>query len=105
VPLAQTAAFAAWLLGHIMRALNLKQERRPLLRQGLLANRFAAGWLLGMIALSVVMTTVPLLREALKTAALPGPVWGAIIAMVLASTWWIELGKWPGRASGSATRW
>jgi P-type Ca2+ transporter type 2C len=48
---ARTAAFATWLLGHVILALNLKQTRRPVLEQGLLSNKFAAGWLLGMIAL------------------------------------------------------
>ena len=41
VTIAQTAAFTTWLLGHIMLALNLKQERLPLLRQGIFSNRFA----------------------------------------------------------------
>jgi hypothetical protein len=77
-----------------MLALNLKQERLPLLRQGVFANRFATGWLLGMIAFCMVITTVPVLREALKTAALPWPVWGAAVGAAIACTWWIEIGKW-----------
>lgn len=99
VTLAQTAAFVTWLLGHIMLALNLKQERLPLLRQGIFANRFATGWFLGMIALSVAITAVPVLREALKTAALPWHVWSASAGAAIASTWWIEIGKWVQRPS------
>jgi Ca2+-transporting ATPase len=94
VRVAQTAAFTTWLLGHILLALNLKQERLPLLRQGIFSNRFATGWLLGMIGLSVSMTSVPVLRGALKTAVLPGQVWVAIIGVAVVCTWWIEAGKW-----------
>jgi Ca2+-transporting ATPase len=39
-----------------MLALNLKQEKLPLIRQGIFSNRFATGWLVGMIALSLAMT-------------------------------------------------
>jgi Ca2+-transporting ATPase len=94
VAVARTAAFTSWLLGHIMLALNLKQERRPLLRQGLLANRFGAGWLLGMIGLTMAMSAVPVLREALKTTALPWHVWAVIVGTIVVSTCWIELKKW-----------
>jgi Ca2+-transporting ATPase len=98
VTLAQTAAFATWLLGHIMLALNLKQERTPLLRQGMFSNRFAIGWLVGMISLALAMTTVPVLREFLKTATVPLHIWGVIIFTVIVCTWWIELAKWIRRA-------
>jgi Ca2+-transporting ATPase len=94
VMLAQTAAFTTWLFGHIMLALNLKQERLPLLRQGIFSNRFATGWLLAMIGLSVTMTNVPMLREALKTEVMSWPVWTLIILTAIACTWWIEMSKW-----------
>lgn len=57
-----------WLLGHIMLALNPKQEKLPLLRQGLFANRFGALWLAGMVVLSVVITTVQFVRPDLHTS-------------------------------------
>lgn len=94
VVVAQTAAFVTWLLGHILLALNLKQEKLPLLKQGILANRFGALWLLGMALLSVIITRVPAVFPALKTTSLPLTVWAAIIAVVLASTFWIEVKKW-----------
>src|SRR4030042_2360103 len=55
VVLAQTTAFVTWLLGHIFLALNLKQENVPLLKQGLFSNHFATFWLIGMIALTLVV--------------------------------------------------
>jgi len=90
----RTAAFATWLLGHILLAMNLKQETTPLLKQGLLSNRFAAGWLLGMIALVLAMTSVPIVRATLQTVALDLRQTALVIAGALAASLWIEIGKW-----------
>jgi P-type Ca2+ transporter type 2C len=90
---AQTAAFVTWLLGHIMLALNLKQEQLPLLRQGLFSNRFATAWLVGMVGLSLAMTGIPALHAYLHTASLPPGVWIAILLAIFAATWWIEAAK------------
>jgi len=94
VAMAQTAALVTWLLGHILLALNLKQEKLPLLKQGLLSNRFGALWLTGMVILAIIITGVPAVFPALKTTSLPLPVWSAIIAVTIASTFWIEVKKW-----------
>ncbi len=91
--LAQTTAFVTWLLGHILLALNLKQEKLPLTEQGFFSNRFGAGWLLGMVALSLVITEVSFLHSYLKTSALSVPLWIAIVAVVIVSTFWIEVRK------------
>jgi len=40
VVLAQTSAFVTWLLGHILLALNLKQEKLPFFKQGITSNLF-----------------------------------------------------------------
>lgn len=93
VTLAQTAAFVTWLLGHIMLALNLKQEKLSLIKQGVFSNRFATGWLLGMIAFSLAMTSVAPLHSYLHTTALPLRVWGVILLAIVGSTWWIEAAK------------
>ena len=103
VTLAQTAAFVTWLLGHIMLALNLKQEQLPLLRQGVFSNRFATAWLLGMIAFSLAMTSIPPLYAYLHTTALPLRVWGVILLAIVGATWWIEAAKTL-RAASSAVR-
>jgi Ca2+-transporting ATPase len=94
VIMAQTAAFVAWLLGHILLALNVKQERLPLLKQGIFSNRFGVLWLAGMIALSIAITNVPAVYPILKTTSLPLSVWAAIIVIVIAATFWIEVKKW-----------
>lgn len=93
IVLAQTAAFVTWLLGHIMLALNLKQEKLPLLKQGIFSNRFGAFWLAGMIPFSLIITTVAFIRPYLHTSSLPLNVWLMILAIVFSSTWWIEASK------------
>lgn len=69
--LAQTAAFVAWLLGHILLALNLKQRKLSLFKQGLFSNLFGACWLVGMIALSLLITNVKFLYPWLQTTFCP----------------------------------
>jgi Ca2+-transporting ATPase len=96
---ARTAAFATWLLGHIVLALNLKQERVPLFKQGLLANRFAAGWLVGMIALVLAMTLIRFAQSVLQTTGLSPMQWGMVIAGALLAGIWIEILKWVGHVS------
>jgi P-type Ca2+ transporter type 2C len=91
--MAQTAAFTTWLLGHILLAMNLKQEKTPLFKQGLFSNRFATFWLFAMIGLTLVMTIVSPIHSYLKTTALPWQVWLGIIFVVIASTFWIEVTK------------
>lgn len=93
VVLAQSAAFVTWLLGHIMLALNLKQEKLSLFKQGVFSNRFGSLWFAGMIILSLSITTFPLFRPYLHTAPLPLNVWLVILTIVFCSTWWIELSK------------
>lgn len=93
VVLAQTAAFSTWLLGHILLALNLKQEKLPLSKEGLLSNRFGVIWLVGMICMTAIVTNVPFIFPYLKTTPLPPFLWLAILATILVTTFWIEIRK------------
>lgn len=91
---ARTAAFATWLLGHILLAMNLKQSRTPLLKQGLLSNRSAASWLAGMVLLILPMTFVEPVRSVLGTARLSGTQWLGMLVGALLASGWIEAWKW-----------
>ena len=90
VTMAQTAALVAWLLGHILLALNLKQEKKPLLIQGIFSNGVGFGWLCAMIVLSGIITYVPVFYPYLKTAWLPVLLWIEILVIFCISTFWIE---------------
>lgn len=91
---ARTAAWATWLLGHIVLALNLKQEKTPLLKQGLFSNRFAAGWLVGMILFVLAMTFVPFVQGVLQTTWLSGVQWAIVIIGALLASMGMEIAKW-----------
>jgi Ca2+-transporting ATPase len=90
---ARTAAFATWLLGHIILAMNLKQDTTPLLKQGLFSNHFAAAWLVGMIGLTLAMTFVPFVQNILQTTGLSITQWVLVVAVALLASMWMELVK------------
>jgi Ca2+-transporting ATPase len=81
-----------------MLALNLKQEKLLLLKQGIFSNRFGSFWLLGMIVFTLAITLFPFIYDYLHTSALPIQVWTVILIVIFASTWWIELSKFVSKA-------
>ncbi|MDQ1280384.1 MAG: P-type Ca2+ transporter type, partial [Thermoproteota archaeon] len=93
IVLSQTTAFVTWLLGHIFLALNLKQEKVSLLKQGILSNRFGTFWLLSMIALTIIITNVTTVFPFIKTSSLSLLIWSEILFIVIVSTFWIEVKK------------
>ena len=90
----RTAAFSTWLLGHIVLAMNLKQEKIPLFRQGLFSNRFAIGWLVGMILLVFAMTHWNFAQTVLGTSGLLPLQWTFVIAGSILASIWMEVIKW-----------
>lgn len=93
ITIARTAALVAWLLGHILLALNLKQEKKPLLLQGIFTNRFGFMWLCTMIILSCAITCIPVFYPYLQTTWLPAYMWVEILIVVFITTFWIEILK------------
>lgn len=93
VIMAQTAAFVTWLLGHILLALNLKQDRLPLLQQGISSNKFGLFWLISMVLMSLSITMIPALFPFLHTTVLPTTLWIAILIIIFSTTFWIEIAK------------
>ncbi len=91
---ARTAAFATWLVGHVLLALVFRSEREPLARLGPFSNRVALGWMTAAVAVAVLAATIPFLRDALRTAAIPRDVWLAVVLVPLATMLWIEIVKW-----------
>jgi len=92
--LSQTVAFVAWLIGHILLALNLKQDKTPLLKQGISSNRFGLFWLMGMITLALLVTNIAPIFLYFKTTFIPAIIWFEILIVVFVSSFWIELLKW-----------
>lgn len=90
---AQTAALVSWLLGHILLALHLKQEKIPLIVQGLFSNYFGIFWLVGMVLLSLSITCLPFLYPYVQTTHLSLALWVEILIAISLATWWIEVKK------------
>ena len=91
--MARMAAFSTWLLGHIILALNLKQEKTPLLKQGLFSNTFATGWLIGMVVLVIGMTQWDWLQMVLGTTNLSTVHCTMIITDAVLASGWLEVIK------------
>ncbi len=90
---AQTTAFAAWMIGHVLLAFNMRSERQPILQLGLFSNRLMVLWALVTFAFIALATSVPFLQTYLKTTSLSPQAWLVIAALDLAGTFWIEARK------------
>ena len=90
---AQTVAFAAWLVGHVLLAFNMRSERQPILQLGIFSNRLMVAWGLAAVAFIVLVTTIPPLQTSLKTGFLTGHQWLMIVAFTFVGTFWFEARK------------
>jgi Ca2+-transporting ATPase len=90
---AQTVAFAAWLVGHVFLAFNLRSERQPLFQVGFFSNRLMIVWGVAAVVFVLLATLVPPLQAVLKTASLSGAQWALITGAALAGTFWLEIRK------------
>ena len=86
---ARTAAFGAWIVGHVVLAAYLRSDRRPPLRAWLLGNRPFLAWAAAALVVLVAAVTVPLARDRLQLAPLAPAAWaGALaLAVLLPSAW------------------
>ncbi len=91
--LAQTMAFATWMIGHIFLALNLRSEKEPLVKLGLLSNKLMLLWALVMGVTLFVGTNLTFLHESLKITSLSLPDWGLVLVISFVATFWMELKK------------
>jgi Ca2+-transporting ATPase len=90
---AQSVAFATWMLGHILLALNFRSEKEPLVKLGFFSNKVMVLWALLVIATLVVGTSLPVVHDALKITYLSLSDWALVIGVSFAATFWMELRK------------
>jgi len=93
---AQTAAFATWLIGHVLLALNMRTEREPLLRVGLFSNRLMLAWAAATVVFVLVVTLVPPVHTLVKTSDLSPAIWTLVVGVTVVGTFWMEVRKWIG---------
>jgi Ca2+-transporting ATPase len=91
--LAQTMAFATWMIGHIFLALNFRSENEPLLKLGLFSNKLMVLWALVVAATLIVATSFQSLHVSLKIESLSLANWAAVILVSFVATFWMELKK------------
>jgi P-type Ca2+ transporter type 2C len=91
--LARTCVLVTWLLGSTFLAINVKQDKTPLLVQGIFSNTFALFWLICAVGLSLALTHIPFLFPYTKTTYIPLTLWLGILALSIISTFWIEVKK------------
>ncbi len=90
---AQTLAFATWMLGHILLALNFRSEKEPLVKLGFFSNKVMVLWALVVTATLIVGTSLPIVHDALKITYLSPSDWALVIGVSFAATFWMELRK------------
>jgi len=90
---AQTAAFATWMLGHVVLAAHMRAERTSVIRT-IGSNRAYLIWAASAILIVVAGLAVPFLQERLHLEALPTSVWVVVIAAAVVLPSWWEPWKW-----------
>ncbi|MDT3708463.1 MAG: cation-transporting P-type ATPase [Thiobacillus sp.] len=91
---AKTAAFAAWMVGHVVLAAHMRFEREPLLGRSFFSNRAFVVWAVAAIALVVISTSLPMLRERLHLSSLTADMWYLVLGAALILPSWWEPWKW-----------
>ncbi len=90
---ARTAAFAAWLVGHIVLAIHMRSERQPLFTRGLRVTRPFALWALATVGLAVTGPLLPFLSRRLYLVPLSKAAWIVVtLAASILPSWW-EIAK------------
>lgn len=90
---AQSAAFAAWMLGHLVLAAHLRSEREPLAQLGLTTNPMFILWAVAAVALVPVGMLIPFVQQRLHLVPLPFTTWVVVVASALLLPSWWEIVK------------
>jgi len=90
---AQTVAFATWMLGHILLALNFRSEKEPLVKLGFFSNKVMVLWAVLAAVTLIVGTSLPFVHDSLKITNLSLQDWALVILVSFAATFWMELKK------------
>lgn len=94
VETARSAAFATWLIGHLVLAAHMRSEHEPLLRRGFHLTLPFALWSLGVAALLLAASGMPAVGVRLHLSALPFTEWVVVVAAATVLPSWFELYKW-----------
>jgi len=90
---AQTMAFAAWIVGHLVLAAHMRSERQPLLRLGLFSNRAMVVWAVAALATLAIAVYLPPAQGVLRTSPMGAVDWLAVVAAAVVAPVWMEVRK------------
>lgn len=91
---AQTVAFYAWLIGHVLLAFNMRSERQPILQLGLVGNRLMLIWGGATAASLILLSLISPAQQVLRVHAPSVAQWISILSATFVGTFWIEVRKW-----------
>jgi Ca2+-transporting ATPase len=91
--LAQTMAFATWMLGHILLALNFRSEKEPLAKLGFFSNKVMVLWALLVIVTLLASVNLPFIHDSLRITYLSLQGWALVVIVSFIAIFWIELKK------------
>jgi Ca2+-transporting ATPase len=91
--LAQTMAFATWMIGHIFLAMTMRSERTPIWKQGIFSNKVMLAWAVAAIAFLVIITNVSATHSAIRVTALDGRQWAMAFTTSFIAIFWQEIRK------------
>jgi Ca2+-transporting ATPase len=90
---AQTYAFAAWMVGHVVLAFISRSDKELVITTGLFTNRVMTLWALAAFILLLLGIYVPALNDVLKLAFIPVPDLLLTVAVVVVVLSVLELRK------------
>ncbi|TQR46408.1 cation-translocating P-type ATPase [Paenibacillus popilliae] len=91
---AQSMAFSAWMIGHLVLALMMRSEREPLIKLGLFSNRFIMLWVTSAVVFLILAIYLPSLNVLLHLTPLDMREWIIVLICAILAPLWIEIGKW-----------
>jgi Ca2+-transporting ATPase len=100
IPLAtaQTYAFSAWMVGHILLALFSRSARDPLYRIGFLSNRVLLLWMAGALGFLTAILLLPAAGEHLNVVPVSAGGFAVLVLFVILCMAGFELAKIAGAA-------
>lgn len=90
---AQTFAFTAWIIGHVILAIVSRSEKEPLSSIGLFSNRIMNLWAVAVFVFIIVVIGMPFVNAYLKLSFLTLDQIGIIIGICILTIFWQEIRK------------
>jgi len=90
---AQTLAFSAWIIGHIILAFVSRSEKEPLIELGLFTNRVMLIWAAAVFVFLLIFLGIPSLASLLKVSHISITQLSSVFVVSFCVIAWIEVVK------------